>query len=65
MIKKDGTFGTRNSSDVAEKKVTVKAAKGSTLDAILREALKSVDADYTIDGYGNLSVVPKAAAPKK
>jgi hypothetical protein len=62
---KGDLFKAEGVTNVAEKKVTVKAAKGATLDAILREALKSVDADYTIDGYGNLSVVPKAAGPKK
>jgi hypothetical protein len=51
--------------NIAEAKPTIKAAKGVTLDAILRDALKSVDADYVIDGYGNLSVVPRSAGPKK
>lgn len=56
------TSGVRN---VAAQKVTIKAGKGITLDAILREALKPVDGDYAIDGYGNLSVVPKSTVPKK
>jgi hypothetical protein len=62
---KGDLFKVEGVPNVAEKKLTVKAAKGATLDAILREALRSVDADYVIDGYGNLSVVPKVAVPKK
>jgi hypothetical protein len=61
---KGDLFKAEGVPNVAEKKVAVKAAKGATLDAILRDALKSVDADYVIDGYGNLAVVPKAV-PKK
>ena len=62
---KDDLFKAEGVPNIAETKLTVKAAKGATLDAILRDALKSVDADYVIDGYGNLSVVPKAVVPKK
>jgi hypothetical protein len=46
-------------------KVTIKAAKGVALDTILREALKPVEGDFVVDGYGNLSVLPTAAVPKK
>lgn len=62
---KGDLFKAAGVANVAEKKLTIKAAKGATLETILRDALKSADADFVIDGYGNLSVVPRAAVPKK
>jgi hypothetical protein len=62
---KNDLFARAGVPNIAGTKPTIRAAKGATLEAILRDALKSVDADFVIDGYGNVSVVPKAVVPKK
>jgi hypothetical protein len=62
---RDDLFRAEGVPVIGQKKLTIKAAKGVTLDAILRETLGSVGADYAVDGYGNLSVIPKSAGPKK
>ena len=52
--------------NILDAKPKAKIAKGATVETVLREVLKSVDADFTIDPSGTfITIVPKSAVPKK
>jgi hypothetical protein len=50
--------------NIGEAKPKIKAAKGATLESVLRDTLGTVDAELVLDPYGRLTINPKPSDGK-